>query len=200
MTTPLLAIDTGAPRLQLALLNGVHCDVMVEEMAQGQAERLFPAIGALLARNDLSYADLRRVAVTTGPGSFTGLRIGLSAARGLGLANDIPIIGVPTLLALSLVADGPALVTIDARRGERYVQSFAGPGLPLDDAEAVANDSVATHGTDSATVLDTPFVDIAALARFAATAEPAAFPPHACYIRGADAKPQEKFRVARVAG
>src|SRR5690606_18821268 len=84
--TTLLAIDTAGPRLQLALLRDGRTDTLVEDMPTGQAERIFPAIAELLARNGAAYADLARVAATTGPGSFTGVRIGLSAARGLGLA------------------------------------------------------------------------------------------------------------------
>ena len=99
----LLAIDTAAPRLQLALLHDDdRVETLSEDMATGQAERLFPALAELLARSGATYADLTRIAVTTGPGSFTGLRIGLSAARGLGLALNIPVVGVPSLLALSL--------------------------------------------------------------------------------------------------
>ncbi|RYE86279.1 MAG: tRNA (adenosine(37)-N6)-threonylcarbamoyltransferase complex dimerization subunit type 1 TsaB [Hyphomicrobiales bacterium] len=132
----LLAIDTVAPRLQLALLRADgSVDTSVDDIAQGQAELIFPRIEALLARNGVSFADLTRIAVTTGPGSFTGLRIGLSAARGLGLARNIPVI-------------------------------------------------------------ESPFCDIALVARFAETA-PAGPPPEATYVRDADAKPQEKFRVAR---
>src|ERR1700754_1678010 len=114
----LLAIDTAGPRLQLALLRDGAVDTLVEDMAQGQAERIFPAIGELLARNSVAYADLTRLAVTTGPGSFTGLRIGLAAARGLGLALEIPVVGVPTLFAISL--GGPARgfsICLDAKRG-----------------------------------------------------------------------------------
>src|SRR4051812_38337864 len=100
---PILAIDTAAPRLQLAVLRGDGgFDTLIEDMATGQAERLFPALAELLARSNASYSDLARIAVTTGPGSFTGLRIGLSAARGLALALGIPVVGIPSLLALSL--------------------------------------------------------------------------------------------------
>lgn len=195
----LLAIDTAAPRLQLALLVGDRVDQLVEDMAQGQAERIFPAIAELLARNGLAYADLTRIAVTTGPGSFTGLRIGLSAARGLGLALALPVVGVPSLLALSLAttSGGPAAVLLDARRGEAYLQLFsargdpAGPAMLLPMAEAMAQRPA------GATLLETPFVDIALLARFAAGLDPAAFPPEAAYVRAADAKPQDRFRVAR---
>ena len=198
--TTLLAIDTAGPRLQLALLGGDAVATLVEDMPTGQAERLFPAIAELLARNGATYADLTRIAVTTGPGSFTGLRIGLSAARGLGLARNIPVVGVPTLFALSLNARCDALaVVLDAKRGEAYVQTFSGPGIPIRDAALLPTDEARALVPRDASVVTSPFVDIAAVANFAALADPARFPPHAAYIRDADAKPQEKFRVARIA-
>ena len=198
MTTPLLAIDTAAPRLQLAVLNGAHADIIVEDMPQGQAERIFPAIDELLARNGLTYKALLRIAVTTGPGSFTGLRIGLSAARGLGLALRIPVIGVPSLLALSLPTTSEhAAVLLDARRDEAYFQAFSGPANPASEPMLLPMAEARARIPSGAEVLTTPFVDIAAMARLSATLDPAAYPPEASYIRDADAKPQEKFRVAR---
>jgi tRNA threonylcarbamoyl adenosine modification protein YeaZ len=196
----LLAIDTAAPRLQLALLrDGDRVETLVEDMATGQAERLFPALDALLARTGVAYADLTRIAVTTGPGSFTGLRIGLSAARGLGLALNVPVLGIPSLLALSLAARcTPVVVLLDARRGEAYTQTFSGPGIPVSPPELLPMDQARARAPRGAGVLTTPFVDIAALARFAAAADPALYPPEATYIRDADARPQEKFRIARV--
>ena len=236
--TALLAIDTAAPRLQLALLTAAVTDTLVEDMAQGQAERIFPAIGELLARNGVAYADLTRIAVTTGPGSFTGLRIGLSAARGLGLALNVPVVGVDSLTALSLfIPEGvEAVVLIDARRGEMYRHEFLGPGVALHDmptfADAVpaAFDNIGrsktgierlnpfmrfTHvlgsGAQQAAEAtgaqnlelarpeqDRGFVDISRLAEFAAGLDPGKWLPEPNYIRDADAKPQEKFRVARV--
>lgn len=197
----LLAIDTAAPRLQLALLrDDDRLDTLVEDMATGQAERLFPALGELLARAGARYADLTRVAVTTGPGSFTGLRIGLSAARGLGLALNIPVLGVPSLLALSLAARcTPVAVLLDARRGEAYFESFSGPGIPVGPSALLPMEEARARVPAGADLITSAFVDIAALARFAATADPVLYPPEAAYIRDADAKPQEKFRVARLA-
>ena len=196
----LLAIDTAAPRLQLALLrDDGHVDTLLEDMATGQAERLFPALAELLARAGLAYADLTRIAVTTGPGSFTGLRIGLSAARGLALALGIPVVGVPSLLALSLPAQCDAVaVLLDARRDEAYFQTFSGPGIAIGEARLLPIEEARRSVPHGAATLTSPFVDIAALARFAATADPALYPPEAAYIRDADAKPQERFRVARV--
>jgi tRNA threonylcarbamoyl adenosine modification protein YeaZ len=190
--TVLLAIDTAGPRLQLALLRDDAVDTLVEDMPKGQAERIFPAIDELLARNGTTMAHLTRIAVTTGPGSFTGLRIGLAAARGLGLALELPVVGVPTLVAISLSGPrGLFGVLVDARRGEHYFQAFEGPGNPL--GPAVVGGVLEIP---KIVLRDEP-VPIAALARFAATAEPRSFPPDPAYIRDADAKPQEKFRVAR---
>jgi tRNA threonylcarbamoyl adenosine modification protein YeaZ len=196
----LLAIDTAAPRLALAVLrDNDRVDSLVEDMATGQAERLFPALDELLTRAAVSYKDLTRVAVTTGPGSFTGLRIGLSAARGLGLALDIPVLGIPSLLALSLAAQcDPVAVLLDAKRGEAYFQTFSGPGIPIREAALLPIEEARRLVPSNAEIITSPLIDIATLARFAATADPAGYPPEAAYVRDADAKPQEKFRIARV--
>jgi tRNA threonylcarbamoyl adenosine modification protein YeaZ len=198
----LLAIDTAAPRLQLALLRDAgRPETLVEDMTTGQAERLFPALDELLARVGAKYADLTRIAVTTGPGSFTGLRIGLSAARGLGLALGIPVLGIPSLFAISLNAGcNPVAVLLDARRDEAYFQTFSGPGIAIRPAALLPIETARHLVPAGAETLTSPFIDIAALARFAATADAADYPPEATYIRDADAKPQEKFRVARVSG
>jgi len=198
--TVLLAIDTAAPRLALAVLrDGDRVDTLVEDMATGQAERLFPALDELLSRATVTYKDLTRIAVTTGPGSFTGLRIGLSAARGLALALDIPVLGVPSLFALSLTSQcDPVAVLLDAKRGEAYFQTFSGPGIPVGDAALLPMDEAQRLVPPNAATITSPLVDIVAMARFAATANPASYPPEAAYIRDADAKPQEKFRIAKV--
>jgi tRNA threonylcarbamoyladenosine biosynthesis protein TsaB len=196
----LLAIDTAAPRLALAVLRGEQAETLVEDMATGQAERLFPALDELLTRAGVTYKDLIRIAVTTGPGSFTGLRIGLSAARGLGLALNIPVLGIPSLFALSLTSQcDPVAVLLDAKRGEAYFQTFSGPGIPIGDAALLPMEEARKLVPPNAATLTSPLVDIAALARFAANANPSDYPPEAAYIRDADAKPQEKFRIPKVA-
>ena len=86
---------------------------------------------------------------------------------------------------------------LDARRGEAYVQTFSAPGMPIGEPQLLPMDEARRLVPAGADRSRRPFVDIAALARFAATADPARFPPDAAYIRDADAKPQEKFRVAR---
>ncbi|KFC68781.1 Inactive-like protein of metal-dependent protease, putative molecular chaperone [Devosia sp. LC5] len=194
-----LAIDTAAPRLQLALLRADgSADVSVDEIATGHAELIFERIATLLAHNGVGYSDLQRVVTTTGPGSFTGLRIGLSAARGIGLARDIAVLGVPSLLALSLAGNGATTVLLDARRGEAYFQTFLAPGVPDGGPQllpmAVAQQAVLPNSL----LLTTPFVDIAALARYGAAADPLAHVPEATYVRDADAKPQTAARIERL--
>lgn len=196
--TIILAIDTAAPRLQLALLLGDgRTDISVDEIATGHAELIFGRIADLLERNGLGYADLGRVVTTTGPGSFTGLRIGLSAARGIGLARGIPVVGVSSLVALSLGATGPATVLLDAKRGEAYFQTFAGPGQPATQGDLLPMAIAQAAIVPGTTLMTSPFIDIAALARFGAVLDPAGNPPEPNYIRDADAKPQTAARIER---
>ncbi|HTN61782.1 MAG TPA: tRNA (adenosine(37)-N6)-threonylcarbamoyltransferase complex dimerization subunit type 1 TsaB [Devosia sp.] len=196
-----LAIDTAAPRLQLALLRpdgGV--DVSIDEIATGHAELIFLRAAALLDRNGVGYPDLARVVVTTGPGSFTGLRIGLSAARGIALARAIPAVGIPSLLALSLAAPHgkPVTVLLDARRDEAYFQTFSSPGRPLDAAQILPMDAARAAILAGSSLLESPFIDIALLAAYGAAADPALYPPEPDYVRDADAKPQSAARIARL--
>ena len=193
-----LAIDTAAPRLQLGLLlSDGRTDIWVDEIATGHAELIFGRIAGLLERNGLGYGDLQRIVTTTGPGSFTGLRIGLSAARGIGLARGIPVIGVSSLVALSLGAAGPTTVLLDARRGEAYFQTFAGPGQPTTPGDLLPMAIAQAAIVPGMALITSPFIDIAALARYGATLDPAANPPEPNYIRDADAKPQTAARIAR---
>lgn len=191
-----LAIDTAGPRLQIGLFCASINDANVDEIATGHAEIIFDRIGQMLKKHGLAYTDLTRIAVTTGPGSFTGLRIGLSAARGLGLGLGLPVIGVPTLLAMSLTIAKPQGFTIvcDARRDEAYVQDFVGPAQPETAARLVPLQSADAIQADRR--VSPRSVDILALARFAHGVNPENFPPHPFYIRDADAKPQIKGKVA----
>src|SRR6266567_3916722 len=96
--------------------------------------------GKLIARvikeSGIAFALLDRIAVTTGPGSFTGLRVGLSAARGIGLAASKPVVGLTTLTAyaapvVSQNADQPVIAAIDARHDQVYFQVVSGNGSSL---------------------------------------------------------------------
>ena len=98
-------------------------------MAKGQAERLFPLLGEALGEAGAAYTDLSAVACGIGPGSFTGLRVAVAAARGLALARGIPAIGVTAFEALHEGHHGPALCAVGAPRGGTFVQELPG-GTP----------------------------------------------------------------------
>src|SRR6204780_5030620 len=97
-----LAIDTALEACSAAVLDTEQGIVTAHEslpMVRGHAEALIPLIARVLEKSGLDFAALDRIAVTTGPGSFTGLRVGLSAARGIGLAADRPGVGLSTCTA-----------------------------------------------------------------------------------------------------
>ena len=132
----ILSFDTTLETCSVAVTDGGACLAhRAERLGRGHAEALLPMIGTVMADAGINYSSLDVVAVTIGPGTFTGQRIGLAAARGIGLAQDIPVQGVTTLSAIAygLSVDGlvnageDRLVALDARRGEIYVQSFPEP-------------------------------------------------------------------------
>lgn len=130
-----LAIDTAlsACSLAVAICSDASAEPTVIEksvaMERGHAEALMTLLEELMREAQLDYADLTRLAVTVGPGSFTGLRVGLATARAFALALDIPLVGLSTLKALELTArahgkEGTICAAIDARRGQIYCQLF----------------------------------------------------------------------------
>ncbi len=133
-----LALDTAAENCAVALAeagDGLSLLARREEaVGRGHAERLMPMIGEALDEAGLAFADLQLIAVTTGPGSFTGTRIGVAAARGLALALAIPAVGVSVLDALiAAVPDtepGLVVAALDARRGEIYAKAVKAGGAP----------------------------------------------------------------------
>jgi tRNA threonylcarbamoyladenosine biosynthesis protein TsaB len=135
----ILAIDTALDFCAAAVLDTDTKTLIAHEtlaMKRGHAEALMPMIDRVMKASGIAYLDLDRVAVTTGPGSFTGLRVGISAARGIGLAANKPVVGLTTLSAYvaPLVAekqDQPILAAIDARHDHVYFQVVASNGSPL---------------------------------------------------------------------
>jgi len=124
-----LSFDTSAAHCAAALL----CDDKilaqnVEYMAKGQAERLFGLLQGLLSQAGVSWHDLTCVGVGIGPGNFTGIRISVSAARGLALSLNIPAIGVSSLEAQAKNTKGTVLSVLDARMGHYYMQGFDNSG------------------------------------------------------------------------
>lgn len=122
-----LGIDTSTWRASVGLVEAGRCLAERHEMGRGShAAALFPMLDAVLADAGMTIDALDGVAVAAGPGSFSGLRVGLSVAKGLALARSIAVVPVPTLAALSLAADaeGPVCSMLDARRGEVYWALF----------------------------------------------------------------------------
>jgi tRNA threonylcarbamoyladenosine biosynthesis protein TsaB len=135
----ILAIDTALDACAAAVLDTEAGKLIAQEsqaMKRGHAEALMPLIGRVIARSGVAFAGLDRIAVTTGPGSFTGLRVGLSAARGIALAANKPVVGVTTLTAyaapvVSQNAEHPVVSAIDARHDQVYLQVVSGNGSSL---------------------------------------------------------------------
>src|SRR5476651_1416640 len=130
-----LAIDTALEACSAAVLDTELGTIVAHEslpMLRGHAEALLPLIARVMDRAGLEFAALDRIAVTTGPGSFTGLRVGIAAARGIALAAGKPAVGLSTLAAYAapfIAADDtlPVVAAIDARHDHIYLQVF-GPG------------------------------------------------------------------------
>lgn len=220
----LLAVDTSANLCAACLYDTAQRAVLAqaqEDIGRGHAERLFPILDRVLTQSGRSFDQLDRLAVCVGPGSFTGVRVGVAAMRGLALALDIPLIGVSVFDALygSRNAAQPVLVTIDARRGEVYAQLYetgvaAGPPQVLSPEAAAAlavQSGAALMGSGAAAIKpflapgpDAPMVlnesataDLVSLAQAAAGREPGPQRPVPLYLRAPDAKPQTGFALPR---
>ncbi|CAN7469147.1 tRNA (adenosine(37)-N6)-threonylcarbamoyltransferase complex dimerization subunit type 1 TsaB [Phenylobacterium sp. LjRoot225] len=126
-----LGLDTCLTACSVAVSDGERVLAHESEvMARGHQERLAPMAERVMADAGLSFSDLQRIGVTIGPGSFTGLRVGLAFAKGLASALDIPLVGVGTLEALAAEAAGLVFAAVDARRDQVYLQGFE-DGRPL---------------------------------------------------------------------
>lgn len=224
----ILALDTALDACSAALHDMATDQTRAVEhvlMARGHAEALIPMVERVLAAAGAEIGDIDMFAVTVGPGSFTGLRVGIAAARGFGLATGKPVIGLPTLtvLAAPLLAKDdnvPVAAAIDARHGNVYLQMIGPAGRVLvspratavkDAVRSVANGPVRLVGSGAGLIADawpsgaqpprevraTATPDPVWLARIASVADPARSEPKPLYLRDADAKPQTAARIAR---
>jgi tRNA threonylcarbamoyl adenosine modification protein YeaZ len=223
----ILAIDTALEACSAAVLDTESGSVTAREstaMARGHAEALMPLVARVMENCGLSFTQLDRIAVTTGPGSFTGMRVGIAAARGLGLAAGKPVVGLSTLAAFCapfISADDtlPVAAAIDARHGHVYLQVLgpAGRTLVLPRVASVEEavrlsygDGVRLVGSAANLLADAwparrPPVaveqrtapDIDWVARLGAAAVETTSPPKPLYLRAPDAQPQNASQLAR---
>lgn len=125
----ILAFDTATPATVVALNERERRHDPAPGERPGHAAQLLPLATQLLADAGLAFADLDRIAVGLGPGTFTGLRIGVATARALAQGTGAGLVGVSTLRALAANAAGrPVLAVLDARRGEAFVAEYDGDG------------------------------------------------------------------------
>jgi tRNA threonylcarbamoyladenosine biosynthesis protein TsaB len=218
----ILAIDTALDACAAGILDTDAAELIAREsqaMKRGHAEALMPLIGRVMKASGIGFAALDRIAVTTGPGSFTGLRVGLSAARGIALASGKPVVGLTTLAAyaapiVSQNAGRPVMSAVDARHDHVYFQVVSGDGgalilprvAPIDEALGASRFG-ATHLVGNAAKIladrwpaeapppfqvdDQPAPDITWLAWLGAAVDPDTAPARPYYLRAPDAKPQK---------
>jgi tRNA threonylcarbamoyl adenosine modification protein YeaZ len=223
-----LAIDTALEACSAAVLDTSRGGITASEtiaMARGHAEALMPLIARVMDVAEIEFAEIDRIAVTTGPGSFTGLRVGISAARGIALAAGKPAIGLSTLagFAAPLIAEDDSthvVAAIDARHDHVYLQVFGNGGRTLVAPRvATLRDAIRAAMTGPARIVgtaanlvaaawpkggDQPLSverraapDIGWIARLGAAAADAHGPPKPLYLRAPDAQPQDAARLPR---
>lgn len=215
-----LAIDTALEVCAAAVLDtGRGLTGRSLPMVRGHAEAIMPLVATVMSTASVEFSELDRIAVTVGPGSFTGLRVGIAAARGLALAAGKPAVGLSTLAALAApffdADDAKALLAvIDARHDQVYMQLF-GPGgrtliaprlAPLRDAVRAAMASPTRIVGNAAKLVEAAWPDherrppqitavrapdIAWVARLGAATTDVSAEVRPLYLREADAQPQQ---------
>ena len=223
----ILAIDTALGACSAAVYDSHRAALLAREsvpMVRGHAEALLPLIARVMDQAALDFTGLDRLAVTVGPGSFTGLRVGISAARGIALTIGRPVVGVSTLAAyaapqIAINRAQSVIAAIDARHDNVYLQVFGAAGrttVPPRIAkitEAAAASNGPTHVVGSAALLvgaawpadrpppvvaeAEPAPDIEWVARVGLAADANSAPPKPLYLRAPDAQPQSAATLPR---
>jgi tRNA threonylcarbamoyl adenosine modification protein YeaZ len=225
----ILALDTALEACAACVFDTQGGTLAIESvpMQRGHAEALMPMVDRIM-RASGGFEPIDRIATTVGPGSFTGLRVAISAARGFALALSRPCVGVSTLAAIAaphiIDEDGQAVAAaIDARHGHVYFQLFSARGrtmvdarcLPLREAARALGGGVVklagpgapllfgearAAGASCVIVDDGPSADIDWVAKLGLVADPQIARPLPYYLKPADATPQAGGRVARLQG
>ena len=224
----ILAIDTSCGAASVAVVDGGRAGplaVISRPMARGHADALAPMVEEAMRGVEGGFSSLARIAVATGPGSFTGIRVGLAIARAMGMALAIPVVGVSTLAAfaaplLSEPRTGIIAAAIDARHGSVYFQLFEASGRPLGpprydtprECVRAIGARLAWFAGDAATLVASearraglPYdldaarmaPDIVALARMGLAVDAAKSPGRPVYIKPPDARPNAAEPIAR---
>lgn len=200
----ILALDTALAACSAAIVrDGETLASREVPMTRGHAEALAPLVAELATKANIAMADLNRIAVTVGPGTFTGLRVGIAFARGLGLALDIPVIGISTTEAVAKAIGAPLIVGIHAAAlDDIYFEAYCDgeqviPPSTLaltEAAERVRNlgGTPVLAGTAAdrlaalvggATVFDQPLPNPIIVAILGAERDPSSAPPSPLYLR-----------------
>jgi tRNA threonylcarbamoyladenosine biosynthesis protein TsaB len=215
----ILALETSSSLCAVCLYDDAARRVVLEvsnDIGRGHAERLMDDIGDALKLAGLAYKDVTMLVCGVGPGSFTGIRVGVAAARGFGLALKVPVHGVTSLQAIALQAAPQAgsaqiLAAMDAGRDEVYLQLFDENAMPLTESKAVRVEHLSGSvplmpamicGSGAALfagqVVHPALIGPTASAVAMAAIHPAMrAEPKPLYLRAPDAKPQAGFAVAR---
>ena len=210
-----LVLDTALDACTVGVFDGVRqLAGQSEPMGRGHQEHIGVLVRACVQASG-GFEAIERIGVTVGPGSFTGLRVGLAFALGLGAALDRPVMGLSTLQALAASVPGPDPVgpvasVIDARRGQVYLQTFL-DGEPLDEPRpseiAEARKALEASGRawtligsgaglvapEGGYVLASPVPSASALARLTCDADPETARPRPLYLRAPDATPPTRL-------
>jgi tRNA threonylcarbamoyl adenosine modification protein YeaZ len=220
-----LAIDTALNTVSACVFDTAEDRTVASEILpieRGHDEHLLPLVERVLAQTDYGLDGIDRIAVTIGPGSFTGIRIGIAAARAMGLVRGLPVIGIPTLIAFAAPYIGKSEFAvaslIDARHGQVYAQVFSaigkciveprmvavgaavrligsGPVYLTGNAAPVAAIEAWSAGLKAEVAGETGAPDIAYVARLGALAEPSASPPLPLYLAGTNYKTAQPSRL-----
>ena len=224
-----LAIDTSRGACSAAVYDGPTRTALAREsepMTRGHSEALAPMVERVLKASEGGAAALTKIAVAVGPGSFTGLRIGVAMARAMALSLGVPVVGVSTLIAycgpmLDDPRPGVIASVIDASHGHVYfhlidskakqifsprvvtlrdaVRAIGGsPARIVGDAAALLAEEARRAGVEVDASAASAYPDIVALARIGLAADPAQWPARPLYIKAPDAQPGRDGGVARV--